>query len=175
LRINPIDMQDQRFRVTFRGFDPVEVDAYLQRIADELDRLLEERDALKAELDAERKARKTLDEALASGRTVQEGILERARGEAELTVSQAKLRADRILAEANEELLRLRREIQQIRERRAMSLVELGALAETLRGWVEQKTQSAAQGVLPLISEESGEEEQQQEEQEDSTVGEFTP
>ena len=135
----------------------MEVDSYLQRIADEFERILEERDALRAELDAERKARKTLEEALAAARTVHEGILERARGEAEVAISQAKLRADRILAEANEELLRVRREIQEVRERRALGLAELGALAETLSDWVAQKHRAVTETLPPLISEDDGE------------------
>jgi cell division initiation protein len=166
MRITPIDVQDQKFRVGFRGFDPVEVDAFLQRVADELERLVEERDGLRAELDGEKKARRIMEEALASARTVQEGILERARGEAEVTVSQARLRADRILAEANEELLRARREVQGIRERRALALADLTALSRALQEWAEEKKSQEAACLPPLISEDSWE---------DSADGRDTP
>jgi cell division initiation protein len=134
----------------------VEVDAFLQRVADEMERLLEERDALRAELDGEKKARKTLEEALASARTVQEGILERARGEAETMMSQGRLRADRILAEANEELLRVRREVREIQERRAMLLSELSATSRSLQEWVDQKKAADSAGLPPLISDDPG-------------------
>jgi cell division initiation protein len=157
MRITAIDVQDQKFRVAFRGFDPVEVDAFLQRVSDELERLVEERDGLRSELEGEKKARRILEEALASARTVQEGLLERARGEAEVTVSQARLRADRILAEANEELLRIRREVQTIRERRDLALGELAALSRTLCEWAERKKTEEAAELPPLISEDPGE------------------
>ncbi|GAB4259025.1 MULTISPECIES: DivIVA domain-containing protein [Deferrisoma] len=139
MRLTPADVMEQTFRTVFRGFDPVEVDAFLQRIADELERLREERDRLAVELEEERKARRTLEEALAAARTLQEGILEKARQEAELIEAQARQRADRVLAEANEELLRVRRDIEAVRERWNLWLAEAEALGQTLLGWVEEK------------------------------------
>ncbi|MDF1551717.1 MAG: DivIVA domain-containing protein [Deferrisomatales bacterium] len=140
MRITPLDVHEQTFRVTFRGFDPAEVDAFLQRVADELERLVEERDQLQAKLDKERDTRGNLEETLSSARTLQQGILEQAKQEAALLVSQARLKADRILARANEELVTLRREAQVLTEKRSLWLGELSALAGTLQDWTEHKT-----------------------------------
>jgi cell division initiation protein len=156
MRITSLDIQEQKFRVVFRGFDPAEVDAFLQRVADEWERLVEERERLESELEEEKRARRTLEGALAAARTVQEGILEQARGEAEVTLHQAQLRADRILAHANEELVRLRREILALNDQRTSLLSELSALAEGLRSWVEQKTAEREAEAPDLISEEAG-------------------
>jgi cell division initiation protein len=139
MRITSLDIHEQTFRMAFRGFDPVEVDAFLQRLADELERLTEERDGLRVELEEERKRRNTLEDAIAAARALQESIIESAREEAEVLRNQGQLRADRILAEANEELLQLRREIQALRERRSLWLADLAALARTLGGWAEDK------------------------------------
>ncbi len=140
MRITPLDVHEQTFRVAFRGFDPGEVDAFLQRLADELERLIEERDAARAELEKERENRGALEGTLAAARDLQAGLLEQSRAEAEAVRHQAQLQADRILSDANEELVRLRREIQQARERRSLWLAELGALADTLIRWVENKS-----------------------------------
>ena len=140
MRITPLDVHEQTFRVTFRGFDPAEVDAFLQRLADELERLVEERDQLQVQLDKESATRANLDEALASARTLQQGMLEQARQEAEILVNQAQLKGDRILARANEDLVALRRETQALNEKRSLWLAELATLAGTLQGWVEVKT-----------------------------------
>ncbi|HSH68407.1 MAG TPA: DivIVA domain-containing protein [Deferrisomatales bacterium] len=139
MRITPLDVHEQTFRVTFRGFDPAEVDAFLQRVADELERLVEERDQLQAKLDKERETRGNLEETLSSARTLQQGVLEQAKQEAALRVSQAQLKADRILARANEELVTLRRESQVLIEKRNLWLGELAALAGTLQDWTEHK------------------------------------
>ena len=139
MRITPLDVHEQTFRVTFRGFDPAEVDAFLQRLADELERLVEERDGLQTQLEKETSARDNLEEALASARTLQHGMLEQARQEAEILVNQAQPKADRILARANEDLVVLRREAQVLNEKRSLWLAELETLAGTLHGWVEEK------------------------------------
>ena len=36
MKIKPLDIQQQKFKIRFRGFDIREVDEYLDRIADEL-------------------------------------------------------------------------------------------------------------------------------------------
>ncbi len=140
MRITPLDVHEQTFRVTFRGFDPAEVDAFLQRLADELERLVEERDELQAKLTKESETRVQLEETLSSARILQQGLLEHAKQEAELLVSQARLKADRILARANEELVTLRRESQVLNEKRGLWLGELAALAGTLQDWTAHKT-----------------------------------
>jgi cell division initiation protein len=146
MRITPLDVHEQTFRMAFRGFDPSEVDAFLQRVADELERLTEERDRCRAELEAEKKTRKTLEETLSALRSLQGNILENARREADLLQNQAQLRSDRILAEANEELLRLRREVQGLAEKRRLRLAELSALAATLDRWVQEKLTEPVEG-----------------------------
>ncbi len=155
MRLTAADVMEQTFRIAFRGFDPVEVDAFLQRVADELDRLQEERDRLARELEEEKRARKTLEEALAAARTLQEGILEKARQEAELVVEQARIRADRILAEANEQLVALRRQVEAIRERRALWLGEVEGLAQTLAAWARERREGGPGGP-ELIAEDGG-------------------
>lgn len=140
MRLTPLDVHEQTFRIAFRGFDPAEVDAFLQRVADELERLTEERDQAQAQAAKESAARGLLEETLAAARTLQQGLLQQARQEAELLVAQAKLRADRILAGANEELVSLRREAQTLNERRTLWLGELAVLGGTLQEWAEHKT-----------------------------------
>ena len=146
MRITPLDVHEQTFRMAFRGFDPSEVDAFLQRVADELERLTEERDRYRAEVEAEKKTRKTLEETLSALRSLQDNLLETARREADLVRNQAQLRSDRILAEANEELVRLRREVQGLAEKRTLRLAELSALATTLERWVQEKLAEPVEG-----------------------------
>ena len=42
MKITPLDIQQQQFRVRFRGFDMVEVDNFLDLLANEFEELLKE-------------------------------------------------------------------------------------------------------------------------------------
>ena len=50
MKIFPIDVRQQQFKLKFRGFDIEEVDNYLELIANELEGLNRENDNLKNEL-----------------------------------------------------------------------------------------------------------------------------
>jgi cell division initiation protein len=152
MRITPLDVHEQTFRVSFRGFDPAEVDAFLQRVADELERLTEERDQLQAQVEKESAARENLEQALANARALQQGFLEQARQEAEILVNRAQLKADRILSRANEELVSLRREAQVLGEKRGLWLGELAAMAGTLQDWAEHKTRQQYSSLELIVN-----------------------
>lgn len=49
MKITPLDIQQQQFRVKFRGFDMVEVDNFLDVVANEYEELLREINQLKEE------------------------------------------------------------------------------------------------------------------------------
>lgn len=143
MRLRPSDIQQQTFRTAFRGFDPVEVDGFLNRVADELERLIEERTALEGELSHEKAIRSQVEEAMAAARHLQESILEKAKEDARVTMNQAKLLADRLVAEAGEEIAALRKEARLLQERRAEALADLAGMAQRLAHWAETMRTSA--------------------------------
>src|SRR5437879_8660021 len=48
--VSPLDLRQQRFRTTFRGFDRVEVTAFLAAVADDYEQALRETDHLRQDL-----------------------------------------------------------------------------------------------------------------------------
>ncbi len=144
MRVTPLEVLEQTFRLCFRGFDPVEVDAFLQRVADELERLADERDKALAELQEARQARSSMEAALASARELQAGLAERAHQEAESVLARARAQADRLLAEAGEQLARLRAETAAVAERRLLLLAEVEALGQTVAAWAREHRETAS-------------------------------
>ena len=47
MNVSPLDLRQQRFRKAFRGFDPVEVTAFLVAVADDYEQALRETDRLR--------------------------------------------------------------------------------------------------------------------------------
>jgi len=50
MNVSPLDLRHQRFRIGFRGFDPVEVTAFLAAVADDYEQALRETDRLRQDL-----------------------------------------------------------------------------------------------------------------------------
>ncbi len=49
MSITPVDIQQQKFGVRLRGFDAVEVDKFLELVANEIEELLQENNRLREE------------------------------------------------------------------------------------------------------------------------------
>jgi colicin import membrane protein len=90
-RVTPKDIQDVEFRLAFRGYNERDVDAFLDRVTEDLASYLEELEELRAKASAAT----ALDVPAASAEA--ERILEEARQEAARIVEEARREAERIL------------------------------------------------------------------------------
>lgn len=126
MKISPLDIQQQQFKVkTFRGLDPEDVDAFLQTVAGEMEGLIRENSQLKEQqsqqsremLDMAEKERE-LRETLLSAQRVIEEMKANARKEAQLIVSEAELKGERIVADAERQLGELKSRIEDVRRQK---------------------------------------------------------
>ncbi len=126
MRMTATDIRQQQFAVRFfRGFDPQEVDAFLEEMADDFDELARENAALKEQvLVLEERSRgvegreKTLQETLVTTQKIAEEFKENSRREAELVLREAHLRAEKFMQDTREEHTRLTTEITRLRRLR---------------------------------------------------------
>ncbi len=126
MKITPLDIQQQQFRVKFRGFDMVEVDNFLDVVANEYEELLREINQLKDEgrqksekiqqLEGEEKE---LRNALISVERLCEEMKNNARKEGELIIEEAKGNARKIMDEAHGRASEVESEIAQLKRQRA--------------------------------------------------------
>ena len=104
MKIAPIDIRQQRFSVKFRGFDPREVDTFLEMVADELEDMVRENDRLKEQ---QKKLEMQIEElganeggvrkTLLAAQTLREDISANAKKEAELIIRDARSTANEII------------------------------------------------------------------------------
>jgi cell division initiation protein len=149
MRISPQDIRQQQFSVRmFRGFEPQEVDAFLEDIADEYETLLKESQLLKEQVTAQEERQrgvleleKTLqDTLLTTQRLVEEmktaarreadEIRSAAKHEADLIVREAELRGEKAVETARAEEARIRVDIQALKRIRRQLVEDLGATLE---------------------------------------------
>jgi cell division initiation protein len=106
----------------FGGLDPDDVDSFLQMISQEMEALVRENTELKeqcrraaADLDDLRQRENNLRETMLAAQRITEEMKSHAQKEASLLVSEAELKAERIVADAENRLLQLGNQIQDLR------------------------------------------------------------
>jgi cell division initiation protein len=139
MKITPLDIQQQQFKVkTFRGLDPDDVDAFLQTVAGEMETLIRDNNEFKEQqarsnremLDMAEKERE-LREVLLSAQRVIEDMKANARKEADLIVSEAELKGERIVADAERQLGELKTRIEEVRRQKIQFEMSFKALLDS--------------------------------------------
>ncbi|MFQ3575825.1 MAG: DivIVA domain-containing protein [Cytophagales bacterium] len=107
MKISPIDIRQKGFEKKFRGYDVEEVDAYLNSLSIEWQRLLDENKELRLRFEnAEKEVHKlrevesTLFKTLKTAEDTGNNIVDQANKQAELILKQAKFDADSLVNEA---------------------------------------------------------------------------
>lgn len=146
MRMTATDIRQQQFAVRlFRGFDPQEVDAFLEEMADDFDELGRENTLLKEQLvQLEEKSRgvegreKTLQETLVTTQKIAEEFKENSRREAELVLREAHLRAEKFMQDAREEHTKLTIEVNGLRRLRRQLADEIMGVLSAHKRLAEQ-------------------------------------
>ncbi|QED26198.1 DivIVA domain-containing protein [Microvenator marinus] len=145
MKFSSDDIIKQEFERRVRGYDVNQVREFLEGVAREWDHLAmnakqaqKERDELMAEVREYRRRERTLQDALDMARQMSEDLKHQATREAELLVADAEIKAEKILAECEDEISRAQSEVRVLEERRVRVLAELKATLETHLAFVEK-------------------------------------
>jgi cell division initiation protein len=141
MKITPADILNQKFGISFRGYDRDEVDAFLDLIAKDMEDLLRENSFLKDEiekLNAEvarlREMEETIKDTIISAQKMAETFKENARKESENIIDAARLQAEKICFEATKEVAETKAELQKLQSK----LIELKEVVKGIfEGFIE--------------------------------------
>lgn len=139
MKITPLDIHQQQFKgKVFGGLDPEDVDAFLQLIAQDLEDLIRENSELKeqgqrfvAEMEDLKQKEVTLRETMLAAQRITEEMKANAQKEAAMIVSEAELKAEKILVEAENKLVQLNNQIQDLRREKVQFESGLKGLLDT--------------------------------------------
>jgi cell division initiation protein len=125
MRIAPLDLRQQKFKTTFRGFDPTEVTAFLTEAADdyehalrEIDRLRQDLSRMESLLSEHRERETTLRNTLTTAQKLSDDLKQAAQNEAQMIVREAQGRGDLLVQKAQVRLEQIERDIAELRLRR---------------------------------------------------------
>jgi cell division initiation protein len=125
MAITPLEIQKMRFSQKMRGYDPTEVEGFLAVIAEEvaarlaqIEKLERENHHFKQRLEETEHREHQLQQTLLRAQKVSEDITANARREAELTVKEAEMMADKIVQQAVDQSTRFEGKISELRTAR---------------------------------------------------------
>ena len=137
VNLTPLDIQQQRFKTRFRGFDIQEVDVFLDQMADTFESLLKQNENLKEdfrrlqlEIQGYKNREDAFKRALLNSQRVIEQMKENAQRSAELIVAEAEVKAEKILNKAHNRLAQLHEDIAELKRQRMQIEVQIGSVIE---------------------------------------------
>lgn len=150
MEITPLEIQQQQFKVKFRGFDIQEVDTFLEETADsfemtrrENENLKEEIQRLKLEIKGYQKREETFKHAMLNSQKVLEQMKENARKSGELVVAEAEVKAEKTLNRAHNRLAQLHEDIAEMKRQRMQIEVQVGSIIEAHTKLLEMSKEEA--------------------------------
>lgn len=138
MKITPIDIQQQQFKgKMIGGIDPNDVDAFLQAVASEMEGLVRDNNELREQLsrhvrevqDMAEKERE-LRETLLAAQRITEEMKATAQKEAAVIVSEAELKAERIVMDAERQLGEIKARIEDMRRQKVQFETSFKSLLE---------------------------------------------
>src|SRR2546423_11930388 len=140
MNLTPLDIQRQTFSRALKGYNTDEIRAYLQLIAEEIERLLKDVDRLsrenamlRDELDEHNARERILKDTLLSAQRVSEEVKANAQKEAELIVKDAELLSERLTSQAMSRVADLERSIQDLKIERKSARNKLQGTIDTVQ------------------------------------------
>ncbi|GBE03232.1 MAG TPA: DivIVA domain-containing protein [Nitrospirae bacterium] len=138
MRITPLDIQQKQFSTRFRGFDMEEVDSFLELIREEMEELLRDNANLREEsrrfekqLKEYKNIETTLKDTLISTQQMAEQFRATAKKEADLLRKEAEMKAEEILRDAQDKVVKVHEDIIDLKGVRRHFKEELRRLIES--------------------------------------------
>jgi len=144
MKISALDLRQAQFRLSWRGYNPMEVQQILQMAAAELETLVRENEALRNELqDAvgklseKREQEGLLRDTLMEAQKARQGLEEAARREAEVVIADAEMKARELILDAHRSLNDMTRQLADIRKEKIWLRNEVRSGVKTLIDWLD--------------------------------------
>lgn len=155
MKISHIEIRQQEFQKKMRGYDPDEVQSFLERLADDLDELQKENQNLKEEIElanqqiAEyKKIEKNLQDTLLKAQDSSTKSLEASKKQTALMIKEAELKAQQIIDKARDNANEIRNAVINLREEKDLIIAKLKAIVSSQANLLELKVKGSGDEKL---------------------------
>jgi len=165
VRVTPLDIRRQKFRKGMRGYEPGEVDAFLEMLADAWEETAEKTGHAANELEVLRARASDFDrmegavrEVLVAQQRSADVAREEANREADLIIRDAELKAQKMLDEARKRVQILTEAIRELQDRRMEILMKMNSFIAVQKGMVAMEETRIKAEIIPAEERLPGEE-----------------
>jgi len=138
MKLTPLDIRRQEFRKKLRGFDPAEVRAYLDVVAQVVEELQKDQAGLNnrlAEFEIQlreyRSVEKAMQQTFVQAQETSTKAMENAKKESQLIIQEAEMRASNLVEKARNELINLREQLTILRAKKDSLITRLKMLLQS--------------------------------------------
>ncbi|MFH1194625.1 MAG: DivIVA domain-containing protein [bacterium] len=144
MKFTPLNIKNQEFNKSVRGFDRDEVKAFLEKISDEFAKLQSENDKYNQELEDLReqnkefkKIEKNLQDTLLNAHESSNKAVDSAKKQTALLYKEAELKSAQIIEKAKEDASAIRESVLKLREEKNLLIARLKAMIESQANLLE--------------------------------------
>ena len=152
MKLSPLLIKQQEFTKSLRGFDPEEVQAFLDKIAADVESLIQENEILKQEVESLnehvsefRSIEKNLQDTLLKAQESSTKALESSKKQTNLIIKEAEIKASQILENAKQEANDIRNAVVNLREERDLIVAKLKSIVNSQAHLLESKVKDAGE------------------------------
>lgn len=168
MKLTALEIKQQKFEKSLRGYDTAEVQAFLNLMSNEWEHMVGKNrelqkkiDELQEKLKHYERVEEALHETLQAAKESAETKLDGARREAENKIEKAEMQAESIVREAKQERQQVRQSIKRLLDRRKEIIGGIRSYLEVAQESVEEFEQDKARrfeepGAEPELTEEAG-------------------
>ena len=150
MRLSPLIIKKQEFTKSLRGFDPEEVQAFLDKMASDVDLLLQENESLNEEVESLNQRvtefqsiEKNLQDTLLKAQESSTKAIESSKKQTNLIIKEAEIKASQILEKAKQEVNDIQNAVVNLREERDLIVAKLKSIVNSQAHLLESKVKDA--------------------------------
>ncbi len=145
MKMTPLEIKSQEFGKSFRGYDPFEVDTFLDSLATQVEELSRENSLLREKISSleektgeYKRMEDTFQEMLLTTQKSTEEIKKNAQKESDLVIREAKVKADKMLEETHQKLSELRKELVDLKSLKRSFILKLKSTLQVQEQLLEE-------------------------------------
>ena len=153
--ISPLSIKKQEFNSSFRGYDKEEVEAFLEKLADDFEELQQENESIKRQLDDANlrlsefaRIEKSLQDTLLKAQDSSTKAIESTKKQTNLMIKEAEIKASQIIEKAKNYAEEIRNSVINLREEKDLIIAKLKAIVNSQARLLDMRVADAGEEIV---------------------------